>query len=188
MNANDIDTLLAYNRWANQRMLSALEKLTAGQLNSSSQSSFASIHETALHILAAEMLWLKRWKGNSPRATGSDTASLLRSAMSNAGVEVGNLSSVADLRRFCDAIDEERQQFLRVQNDDTLHARLHYTDMEGKEFSMPLAQLMQHVVNHGTYHRGQLTTLLRQAGAETVAFDMAFFFREQEQARAKSAD
>jgi uncharacterized damage-inducible protein DinB len=43
------------------------------------------------------------------------------------------------------------------------------------------------VVNHGTYHRGQLTTLLRQAGADTVALDMTFFFREEAQRAATAA-
>ncbi len=44
---------------------------------------------------------------------------------------------------------------------------------------MPLAKLLQHVVNHGTYHRGQVTTLLRQVGAETISLDLVFFYREQ---------
>jgi uncharacterized damage-inducible protein DinB len=52
--------------------------------------------------------------------------------------------------------------------------------MSGNPHSAPLVQLLQHVVNHGTYHRGQVTTMLRQVGAETVALDMLYFFREQD--------
>jgi uncharacterized damage-inducible protein DinB len=102
------------------------------------------------------------------------------SALSNGGVAVETLATLSGLRTFADAIEQERQEFLSGLKDDALTARLKYTDMGGKEFSMPLAYLLQHLVNHGTYHRGQVTTLLRQAGAETVGFDLLFFIRERE--------
>jgi uncharacterized damage-inducible protein DinB len=182
MNTADVRTLYAYNRWANRRMFSVLEKLSDEKFTATMPSSFPSIRESMLHILAAEWLWLKRWKGASPRATVADTsqASAMGSAMSNGGVAVDTLATLSGLRCFADSIEQERQEFLSALNDDVLLARLTYTDMGGKEFSMPLAYLLQHLVNHGTYHRGQVTTLLRQAGAETVAFDLLFFIREEE--------
>lgn len=182
MNTADVQTLYAYNRWANRRMFSVLEKLSDEQFAATMQSSFPSIQESVLHILAAEWIWLKRWKGSSPRATVADTrqASAMGSAMSNGGVAVDALATLSGLQGFADAIEQERQEFLSGLKDDALLARLKYTDMGGKEFSMPLVYLLQHLVNHGTYHRGQVTTLLRQAGAETVAFDLLFFIREQE--------
>jgi uncharacterized damage-inducible protein DinB len=184
MNTADIQTLYAYNRWANRRMFSVLEKLSEEQFTSAMQSSFPSIRESVLHIVAAEWLWLKRWKGASPRATVSDTsnASAMGSTLSNGGVDVDALATLSGLRSFADSIEQERQEFLSALNDDVLHARLKYTDMGGKQFSMPLAYLLQHLVNHGTYHRGQVTSLLRQVGAETVAFDLLFFIREREAA------
>src|SRR5471030_2001751 len=69
MNIGDIQTLYAYNRWANQRLFSALEKLSDNQFSAPIQSSFPSIRETVFHILGAEWIWLQRWKGKSPRAT-----------------------------------------------------------------------------------------------------------------------
>jgi uncharacterized damage-inducible protein DinB len=92
---------------------------------------------------------------------------------------VEKLRTVAGLRSFADSLEQQRQEFLRSLTENTLHAPLRYNGSDGKEFSMPLAQLLQHVVNHGTYHRGQVTTLLRQVGAETVSLDMVFFYREQ---------
>lgn len=182
MNIADVQTLYAYNRWANRRMFSVLEKLSEEQFTAAMQSSFPSIRESVFHIVAAEWIWLNRWKGASPRATVADTrnASAMGSALSNGGVAVETLATLSGLQGFADSIEQERQDFLSALNDDALHARLKYTDMSGKEFSMPLAYLLQHLVNHGTYHRGQVTTLLRQAGAETVAFDLLFFIREQE--------
>jgi uncharacterized damage-inducible protein DinB len=183
MNTADVHALYAYNRWANRRMFSVLEKLSDEQFRNAMQSSFPSMRESVLHIVAAEWLWLKRWKGASPRATVADTsnASAMGSALSNGGVAVETLATSSGLQSFADSIEQERQEFLSALTDDTLQARLKYTDMGGKEFSMPLHYLMQHLVNHGTYHRGQVTTLLRQAGAETVAFDLLFFIREEEE-------
>jgi len=184
MNISDIRTLYAYNLWANQRMFSTLEKLTDGQFTTPMQSSFPSIRESVLHILAAEWIWLKRWTGSSPHATVSNTAtaSAMGSALSSGGVDVDGLTSLSGLREFADSIEQERQRFLDTLQDEALQSRLNYTDMGGKPFSMPLGELMQHVVNHGTYHRGQVTTLLRQIGAETISLDMVFFFRERQQA------
>jgi uncharacterized damage-inducible protein DinB len=186
MDLNDVRNLYAYNLWANRRMFSALEKLSDQQLTSVIQSSFPSIQESVLHILAAEWIWLKRWTGASPRATVSDTttASAMHSALSNGGVALDTIATLSGLREFADSIEQQRQHYLGTLNEGSLPAKLNYTDMGGKEFSMPLVQLLQHVVNHGTYHRGQVTTLLRQVGAETVSLDMLFFYREQEAAAA----
>jgi uncharacterized damage-inducible protein DinB len=178
MNLSDIHDLYAYNLWANRRMFSVLDKLSDEQFSSVIQSSFPSIQESVAHILGAEWLWLMRWNGTSPRADGPFD---LKNLMQKHGVEVEMLSTVSGLRSFADSLEQERQKFLRTLNDDTLHALMRYNGTDGKEFSMPLVQLLQHVVNHGTYHRGQVTTLLRQVGAETVSLDLLFFYREQHQ-------
>ena len=181
MNTDDIQTLFRYNRWANDRMFSVVERLSSEQFSTPIRSSFPSVEESVLHILSAEWIWLKRWKGTSPHTGvyGGTTAETMRSTLSIGGVDVEHLTTPADLRRFAESIDAERQEFLDKLDDAALHATLHYTDMVGQAYSTPLVQLFQHLVNHGTYHRGQLTTLLRQLGAESTAFDMAFFFHEE---------
>jgi uncharacterized damage-inducible protein DinB len=184
MNVADIETLYAYNRWANGRMFSALEKLSDEQFAAPMQSSFPSIQETVVHIFSAEWIWLKRWKGISPRAAEAYSTSTLRDVMTSHGVPSEAIADLAGLRSFADSLDRERQEFIGALNDESLHTRLTFRDMAGKEFSEPLVELMQHVVNHGSYHRGQVTTLLRQARAETVSLDMLFFFREKQQGAA----
>jgi uncharacterized damage-inducible protein DinB len=183
MDRSDIQTLYAYNRWANLRMFSLLEKLSDEQFAASRQTSFPSIHETVFHILAAEWIWLKRWTGTPPIATqpvkgaSFDTWKVLRAA----GVPPPqNLHTVAELKSFCDSIEEERRQFMSGLTDDAYDSPLSYRDMSGNAYTLPLAEAMQHVVNHGTYHRGQVTTLLRQAGAETIGLDMVYFFLEKQ--------
>ena len=176
MNLADIHDLYAYNLWSNRRMFSTLDKLSDQQFTSVIQSSFPSIQESVMHIFGAEWIWLRRWKGTSPRADGPF---YLPNLMQKHGVAVETLSTVSGLRSFADSLEQERQEFLRSLTDDDLHAPLRYNGSDGKEFSMPLAKLLQHVVNHGTYHRGQVTTLLRQVGAETISLDLVFFYREQ---------
>ena len=80
------------------------------------------------------------------------------------------------------ALASERQNFLSVLDEKTLADRLNFKDIAGRPYAEPLVQLMQHLVNHGTYHRGQITTMLRQIDAEAAALDMLYFFREQAQA------
>ena len=52
--------------------------------------------------------------------------------------------------------------------------------MAGTPYAEPLVQLLQHLVNHSTYHRGQVTTMLRQTGGEAASLDMLYFFRENQ--------
>jgi len=181
VDVSDIKTLYDYNRWANERLLSALEKLSDPQFTMVLPSSFPSIRETVFHILFAEWLWLKRWQGTSPRSTvpDPDTSAATGRTLAQGGMPtVKELSTLAALRSFADAIERERQKFLSGLNEDVLHARLQFSDMAGTPYSQPLMHLLQHLVNHGTYHRGQVTTMLRQVGVATVSLDMLYFFRE----------
>jgi uncharacterized damage-inducible protein DinB len=176
MDLSDIRKLYAYNLWANTRLFSALSNVTQVQFAAPVQSSFPSLRETTYHILGAEWLWLKRWKGQSPRPAPGSDATKLRALIGMPSPE--ELATVAALQSFADAIEKERYDFLDRFDDATIQADLNYNDMAGTPSSLPLVQLLQHVVNHGTYHRGQATTLLRQLGAETVSLDMLYFFRE----------
>ncbi len=183
MDTTDIRTLYAYNRWANQRMFSVLEKLSDEQFNAAVQSSFPSIRESVFHILAAEWIWLKRWQGTSPRAgVANPNASMaVWNTLTPSGPSAEELSTLSGLRKFADVLERERSEFIQTLTEDKLHNRLSFTDMASTSYSEPLAELMQHVVNHGTYHRGQVTTLQRQVGGETVPLDMVYFFRERQE-------
>jgi uncharacterized damage-inducible protein DinB len=181
MNVKDIQTLYAYNRWANERMFGALAKLSEQQFTERAQSSFPSIRDTVFHIVAAEWLWLKRWQGTSPRSTlpDPDLSPATWSTLSPGGIPgIKELATPPALKSFADSIEQERGEFLRGLNEEVLQAPLRFSDMAGTPYAEPLVQLMEHLVNHGTYHRGQVTTMLRQLGAKAVALDMLYFFRE----------
>ena len=181
MNVTDIQTLYAYNRWANERLFSALDKLNERQFTAAIQSSFPSIRETVFHILFAEWLWLKRWQGTSPRSTlaDPDASPATWSTLTPGGTPtMKELSTLTGLKVFADSIERQRREFLTGLNDEALHSPLQFTDMAGTPYAEPLVQLLQHLVNHSTYHRGQVTTMLRQTGGEAASLDMLYFFRE----------
>src|ERR1039458_2617911 len=105
MDLDDIQTLYAYNRWTNQRLFAALEKLSDRQLATEVQSSFPSIRETVFHILFAEWLWLKRWQGTSPRAAGPDpnvTSATWKALLPEGIATPPELTTIAELKPFRD--------------------------------------------------------------------------------------
>lgn len=182
MNTTDIQTLYAYNHWANERLFSVLAKLSEQQFAARVESSFPSVRDTVFHILFAEWLWLKRWQGTSPRSTLADpdaSPATWNTLSPGEKPRAEQLATLAALKSFAESIEKERKDFLRGLDDDVLQAPLQFSDMAGTPYAEPLVQLMQHLVNHGTYHRGQVTTMLRQIGAKTVALDMAYFYRDK---------
>lgn len=162
MNPQYIRTLYAYDRWANGQLLPAACKLTQEQFTRELGSSFPSVRDTLVHIISAQWVWLQRWKGNSLKRH-FDTATF---------------PTCAAIKSWLSEVENEQAKFIDGLTQETLLAPLNYTNFEGQPFSEPLWQQMAHRVNHSTYHRGQVTTMLRQLGAKAVQIDMIRYFRE----------
>src|SRR5271167_1793074 len=155
MNTTDIQTLYAYNRWANERLFTALGELSEDEFVALVPSSFPSVRETVFHLLLAEWLWLQRWQGKSPRSTlaDPDASPATWSTLSPGGTPtMKELSKLTALKSFAESIEQERQELLRTLDDGVLQAPLHFKDMAGTPYAMPLVELMQHLANHSTYH------------------------------------
>jgi uncharacterized damage-inducible protein DinB len=167
MTQQDILTLYDFNRWANGRTLEAAAALSAEQFVRDLGSSFPSVRDTLAHILGAEWAWLRRWQGESPTTL----------------LKADEFPTAAALRERFAAVDRERDGFLRTLSPAGVDYPFDYRDLAGKPGRLLLAQSMQHVVNHGTYHRGQVTTLLRQLGAKPVGTDLSRFYLEQQAGR-----
>lgn len=163
MNRQDILTLFDYSAWANNRVYDAVGALSADEFVRELTSSFPSIRDTLAHILGAEWVWLKRWQGESP-------AKLLAGA---------DHPTVGSLRERFAAIEAERREFIAGLTEERLATSFDYRDLAGNLFRLPYLASMQHVVNHGSYHRGQITTLLRQLGAKPVSTDLSRFYLER---------
>jgi uncharacterized damage-inducible protein DinB len=163
MTPEEMRTLYDYNAWANHRELEAASKLTAEQFVQAMGSSFGSVRDTLAHIYGAEWIWLERFQGRSP-------ASL---------PETAQFQDVASLQERWNELEARLLGFVRGLTQTDLECVMEYKTLKFGVYRNPLWQSMQHVVNHGTYHRGQVTTLLRQLGAQPILTDLMHYYRER---------
>ena len=163
-----IRELYAYNRWANQKTLMAGSRLDDEQFARALGNSFSSVRDTLVHILGAEWIWLERWHKRSPRAL----------------LSVEELATVAEITARWKQVEETRGKFLQSLRAPDLDVPLSYVNRQGETWTYPLWQQLLHVVNHSSYHRGQITTLLRQLGVQPVTTDLLVYYDEKGQSPA----
>jgi len=161
MNMQDLQTMIDYHYWARDRVLEALEPLTPEQYTRDLSSSFKSIRETMTHIFAAEWAWYERWQGRAPTvllpADRFGDLAALRGAW---------IAHERNMREFVDGLGPAVDRIIE------------YKLLSGQAGRSPIWQMVQHVVNHASYHRGQITTMLRQLGASPPkSLDMIAYYR-----------
>jgi uncharacterized damage-inducible protein DinB len=163
MSPEDIRQLYDYNAWANRRSMDAAAALTPEQITKPLGSSFSSVRDTLAHIYGAEWIWLERFQGRSPTSLP----------------DVKEFANLEGLREHW--VDHEARLlgFVRGLTQADLDRVMEYKTLKFGVYRNPLWQSMQHLVNHGTYHRGQVTTLLRQLGAQPILTDLMHFYRER---------
>ncbi len=159
-----IQELYRYNQWANRRMFEAVSSLTVEEFSRNLGSSYPSARDTLLHIVWAEWIWLQRWKGLSPQSVFPAT-------------DFPDLNAVK--ARWSDVESEQRAFLDKITRERLLEA-VRYLNLRGERWEYPLWRTMYHVVNHSSYHRGQLTTMLRQLGARALPTDFLVFHDEAE--------
>jgi uncharacterized damage-inducible protein DinB len=164
MTLDDLKTMADFHYWARDRVLDAAGRLTADEFTRDLGSSFKSVRDTLAHAYAAEWAWYQRWRGTSPTAL----------------LPFDQFPDVASLRDAWTELERQVRAFL-----DSLDAAggdrvIEYRMLNGTPGSSPIRQMVQHVVNHGSYHRGQVTTLLRQLGAQPgKSMDLIAYYREK---------
>jgi uncharacterized damage-inducible protein DinB len=169
MNVEDFRRLYDYNSWANHRTLDACVSLSEEQFTRDLRSSFRSVRDTLVHISWAEWLWLERWQGRSPDKFSS--------------TDFPNLESV---RRRWTEVERNLTEYIASLKPEDLERIISHKTTAGVPQAAPLWQMLQHLVNHGTYHRGQVASMLRQLDAKAVSTDMIVFYRERAAAQAKA--
>jgi uncharacterized damage-inducible protein DinB len=164
MNHADLQTLLDYHYWARDRMLAAVETLTVEQYTKDLGNSFKSVRDTVVHIYFAEWIWYARWMGNSPLQ----------------GLNSEDFPDVAAIRRAWNEHEAKVRSLLEGLGDKGVDRVYEYKNLAGQNFESIFWHMFQHVVNHATYHRGQVTTMVRQLGANPgKPQDLIAFYREQ---------
>jgi uncharacterized damage-inducible protein DinB len=161
MMLNDIRTLHAYNTWASTRIFDALASVSDEQYLADMKSSHGGIHSTLVHMVGAEKVWLERFQGEAQPFLSQNPP-----------------GSLAGLRGIWDATRAKTTAWLDRQSDQSLEGTFTLTTVKGDVFTHVFWQAFQHVVNHSTYHRGQVVTMMRQLGIKPPSTDLALYYRE----------
>jgi uncharacterized damage-inducible protein DinB len=160
MTQDEIRSLFAFNAWANHRTLEACAALTPAQFIAPAPSSFPTVRDTLHHIMGVEWLYLERLHGRNPTALLPGEA----------------FADVAAMGARWQQIKKGLEDYIRSPDLGDLERIVEYRNLQGKPFRYPLRALLQHVVNHGTYHRGQVVTQLRELGAKPLSSDLLRYY------------
>jgi uncharacterized damage-inducible protein DinB len=152
---------LRYTRWASDRMLQAARALSNEELHRHLFSSYPSVHATLLHIFRADRIWLSRLLGKSIAPFGQP------------GEESISLDA---LEQQWHAVSDEFIAWASALSDEQIDGALDYVNLRGEARTLFIWQVVLHVVNHGSYHRGQLTTMLRQLGHVPPNTDLSLYY------------
>jgi uncharacterized damage-inducible protein DinB len=157
---NHLLDLLAYHRWATERTLEAVSTLEPDAFTQQITSSFPSLRDTLVHTFGADRAWLGRLEGQAPTRT-----------------EPTEYPNVATLRTNWMSLLERWPEVVASFQDE--NTPISYRSFAGDPFTNTLGEIVRHTVNHGTYHFGQVTTMLRQLGAQPTSLDLIAYYRQK---------
>jgi uncharacterized damage-inducible protein DinB len=152
---------LEFMKWADETMLAALTQVPPDQVGHDLGSSFKSLFGTLNHVYLGELVWIKRVQGNK-------------------NARIADLDSPADLSVLGEAWPELHRAWLDwsgSRSNENFQEPLIFSTAGGGESQLPLWQIVLHVVNHGSYHRGQVATMLRQSGIKPPGTDLVTLYR-----------
>ena len=157
-------TFARYNTWANRRLYAAVAGLSDAQYRENRGAFFGSLQGTLNHVLVGDRAWLAR-------ITGEATAPMRLDQIL--------YDDFAALRAARFAEDERIERVIAGLDTARLAGTVVYRNMRGDQLEQPLAQILAHVFNHQTHHRGQAHTLLTQVAGAAPELDLIFFLRER---------
>ena len=156
--------LYRYHVWANDKVLRHLREVPGDILRRELQSVFPSVGETLSHVYVVDNLWLSAMSG--------DSLETMQATLPSLQDEVNGASLDTFQTRFSEVVDRF-QAFFERQPD--LEAWSDYPHPRFGTLRARYSDIVQHIVNHGTYHRGNITAMLRQMGFAGVATDYVFY-------------
>lgn len=155
-----LDQHLAYTGWATQRLLDAVAAIPVAQLTHDFHTADKTIINTLAHVFAADRIWFDRVNGWSRESFITDADRDLN-VLQEAWPEL-----LSEWRRWTGALDDSR-----------LNERIAYKDFAGNSHQSLTSEIILHVVNHGTHHRGQVSGFLRTLGHTPPPLDLIRFYR-----------
>ena len=153
-----LQRLIAYHRWATERTLETCAVLTPDEFLRDLGGSFNSVRDTLAHALMADNAWQHRVTSSPFTRPTPDQLP-------------------ADLETLCDQWQPVLSGWDEVIATRGSSELIQYHAFDGQPYSNTVDEIVSHVVNHGSYHRGQVTTMLRQLGHKAINTDLIAFTR-----------
>lgn len=149
-----LEQYASYNVWANHKLIFALLQLDENLWYQQTPSSFNTLFKTILHVWDAEAIWFQRMRLNEQ-------------------LVVPSASFDPSFKDACNGLLQQSMQWeelikSEVMNEETITSELMYKNSRGDQFQQPVWEVLTHVFNHGTYHRGQMITMLRALGETRI--------------------
>lgn len=163
----DIVQLITYHQWANVRLLDAAGACDREQWTRELGGSFPTLREVFTHLSVADWLWLRRWQGEPAPVVPADWS----------------FDSAAALAPRWRELQQAQLAFAARLTEGALAEPIVFRARSGVTYELPLTHAIRHVVNHGTYHRGQAAAMLRQLGIAPPATDLYLFTVEEGRGR-----
>ncbi len=152
-------SLFAYNSWAWRRVFPSLASLPDAEYKAERPFFWGSLHGLMTHGVTAEWIWLERIQGNNPTKL----------------LDPDDFADFAGIRARWEIERERWGDYLADLTETELQRTVVYRNTRGTTYQMPARAILQHVVNHSTEHRSQMTPVLFQLNAGTKMLDyMAF--------------
>lgn len=150
-----LNELFDYNYWARDRQLKVCAGLTEEQFLRPLGNSFPSVRDTLTHLVAVEWLWLERWRGRAPRTL----------------LAPEEFPTLAALSERWQTVEREMREYMAGLSEEALERPVTCVSTRGQTWSYTLWRMMLHLLQHQSYHRGQVTALLRQLGVQPPKVD-----------------
>src|SRR6516165_6856812 len=145
------DQYAGYNVWANKKLLDAVAELDEAQQHREIASSFNSLYKTFFHVWSAGTIWWLRFQQQNSPVSGDPFN-----------------HSMKTLSDGLQHLDMEWQGWVSSKDEANFIQKIEYRNSKGDKFHEPIYQVLLHLFNHSTYHRGQIVTMLRQLGLEKI--------------------
>ncbi|MFC3285043.1 DinB family protein [Litchfieldella rifensis] len=170
------ELMASYNQWMNSKVYEAASRLNETDLVKDRSAFFGSILGTLNHIVVGDTIWLKRFATHPSCTTSLREVADLPSPTSLDQIVSNDFRSLSEHRVF---LDEKIIDWISELSDSDLDYVLSYHNTEGVAVNKRFSSLLLHFFNHQTHHRGQVSTLLSQAGEDIGVTDLLELIPEE---------